>query len=111
MVGQGGSASTEESVYGEETTGKGVVRISAVAALAGFLFGYDSAVINGAVSAVQKEFSVGAASLGFAVASALLGAAAGALSAGRIADHFGRLTVMRIAAVLFLVRERVPVEY
>ena len=49
MVGQGGSASSEESVYGEETTGKGVVRISAVAALAGFLFGYDSAVINGAV--------------------------------------------------------------
>jgi MFS transporter, SP family, sugar:H+ symporter len=103
MVGQGGSASAEESVYGEETTGKGVVRISAVAALAGFLFGYDSAVINGAVSAVQKEFNVGAASLGFAVASALLGAAAGALSAGRIADHFGRLTVMRIGAVLFLI--------
>jgi sugar porter (SP) family MFS transporter len=103
MAGHGGSASTEESVYGEESTGKGVVRISAVAALAGFLFGYDSAVINGAVSAVQKQFDVGAASLGFAVASALLGAAAGALSAGRIADHFGRLTVMRIAAVLFLV--------
>ena len=37
MAGHGG-ASTEESVYGEETTGKGVVRISAVAALAGFLF-------------------------------------------------------------------------
>ena len=103
MVGQGGSASVPESVYGEETTGKGVVRISAVAALAGFLFGYDSAVINGAVSAVQKAFNADAASLGFAVASALLGAAAGALSAGRIADHFGRLTVMRIAAVLFLI--------
>ena len=102
MVGQG-AASAEESVYGEETTGKGVVRISAVAALAGFLFGYDSAVINGAVSAVQKAFNADAASLGFAVASALLGAAAGALSAGRIADHFGRLTVMRIAAVLFLI--------
>jgi len=103
MVGQGGPASAGESVYGEETTGKGVVRISAVAALAGFLFGYDSAVINGAVSAVQKAFNADAASLGFAVASALLGAAAGALSAGRIADHFGRLTVMRIAAVLFLI--------
>jgi SP family sugar:H+ symporter-like MFS transporter len=103
MVGQGGPASADESVYGEETTGKGVVRISAVAALAGFLFGYDSAVINGAVSAVQKAFNADAASLGFAVASALLGAAAGALSAGRIADHFGRLTVMRIAAVLFLI--------
>jgi len=102
MAGHGGGAAAEESVYGEESTGKGVVRISAVAALAGFLFGYDSAVINGAVAAVQKAFNVGAASLGFAVASALLGAAAGALVAGRIADHFGRLSVMRIAAVLFL---------
>ena len=104
MVGQGGSASAEESIYDEHSAGhSGVVRIASVAALAGFLFGYDSAVINGAVSAVQKQFNADAASLGFAVASALLGAAAGALSAGRLADHFGRLTVMRIAAVLFLI--------
>jgi MFS transporter, SP family, sugar:H+ symporter len=102
MAGHGGGAAAEESIYEEHAAGKGVVRISSVAALAGFLFGYDSAVINGAVAAVQKAFNVGAGSLGFAVASALLGAAAGALVAGRIADHFGRLTVMRIAAVLFL---------
>ncbi|GAA3616514.1 sugar porter family MFS transporter [Microlunatus ginsengisoli] len=103
MVGQGGSASTEASIYDDAAGGKGVVRIAAVAALGGFLFGYDSAVINGAVSAVAKEFDADAASLGFAVASALLGAAAGALAAGRIADHVGRLAVMRIAAVLFVV--------
>ncbi|HEX3200286.1 MAG TPA: sugar porter family MFS transporter, partial [Propionibacteriaceae bacterium] len=103
MAGHGGGAEAAESIYEEHAQGKGVVRISSVAALAGFLFGYDSAVINGAVSAVQKQFNVGAASLGFAVASALLGAAAGALVAGRVADHFGRLAVMRIAAVLFLV--------
>jgi SP family sugar:H+ symporter-like MFS transporter len=102
MAGHGGGAETTESIYEDHAPGKGVVRISAVAALAGFLFGYDSAVINGAVAAVQKAFNVGAGSLGFAVASALLGAAAGALVAGRIADHFGRLVVMRIAAVLFL---------
>jgi len=83
--------------------GRGVVRIASVAALGGLLFGYDSAVINGAVAAVQSQFQADSVSLGFAVASALLGAAAGALLAGRLADRLGRLAVMRIAAVLFLV--------
>ncbi len=103
MVGHAGPTGTEESIYDDDATGKGVVRIASVAALGGFLFGYDSAVINGAVSAVEKEFNADSASLGFAVASALLGAAVGALLAGRIADHLGRLAVMRGAAVLFLV--------
>lgn len=80
-----------------------VVRIASVAALGGLLFGYDSAVINGAVAAIQDEFGVADAVLGFAVASALLGAAAGAMTAGRIADRIGRLKVMRIAAALFFV--------
>ncbi|WP_278262383.1 sugar porter family MFS transporter [Nocardia sp. AG03] len=80
-----------------------VVRIASVAALGGLLFGYDSAVINGAVAAIQDEFDVADAVLGFAVASALLGAAAGAMTAGRIADRIGRLKVMRIAAALFFI--------
>jgi MFS family permease len=67
------------------------------------LFGYDSAVINGAVQAIQDDFGINNASLGFAVASALLGAAAGAMTAGRIADRLGRLSVMKIAALFFLV--------
>jgi SP family sugar:H+ symporter-like MFS transporter len=79
------------------------IRIASVAALGGFLFGYDSAVINGAVSAIQDQFHVGNAALGFAVASALLGAAAGAITAGRLADRIGRISVMKIAAVFFLV--------
>ena len=79
------------------------VRIASVAALGGLLFGYDSAVINGAVQAIQDDFGINNASLGFAVASALLGAAAGAMTAGRIADRLGRLSVMRIAALFFLV--------
>ncbi len=100
----GGSVGSEESIFDSEApTGKGVVRIAAVAALGGFLFGYDSAVINGAVSAVEEEFNANSASLGFAVASALLGAAAGAVIAGRLADQVGRLMVMKIAAVLFLI--------
>ncbi len=79
------------------------IKVAAVAALGGFLFGYDSAVINGAVSAIGKVFDVESGALGFAVASALLGAAVGAVSAGRIADRFGRLRVMQVAAVLFLI--------
>ena len=80
-----------------------VLRITIVAAFGGFLFGYDSAVINGAVSAIQEEFGVAPGPLGFAVASALLGAAAGAFFGGRVADALGRVPVMKIAAVLFLV--------
>ncbi len=100
-----GSFTNEPSMFDEndDSTGRGVVRIASVAALGGLLFGYDSAVINGAVSAIQREFDVSSGSLGFAVASALLGAAAGAMSAGRFADRFGRLFVMKIAAVLFFV--------
>ncbi len=101
----GGAVSNEESIYGDDEGGggKGVVRIASVAALGGLLFGYDSAVINGAVAAIEHEFDVASAPLGFAVASALLGAAAGAMNAGRLADRIGRLTVMKIAAVLFFI--------
>jgi MFS transporter, SP family, sugar:H+ symporter len=80
-----------------------VTALASVAALGGFLFGYDSAVINGAVSAIGTHFNMAAGTLGFAVASALLGAAVGAMVAGRVADRFGRLWAMRVAAVLFLV--------
>jgi SP family sugar:H+ symporter-like MFS transporter len=80
-----------------------VTALSAVAALGGFLFGYDSSVINGAVGAIGTHFNLAAGPLGFAVASALLGAAVGAMVAGRVADRFGRLWAMRVAAMLFLV--------
>ncbi|MDQ1636531.1 MAG: hypothetical protein QOJ32_3340 [Frankiaceae bacterium] len=101
-----GSIPDVPSIYDDDdetSSGKSVVRIASVAALGGFLFGYDSAVINGAVSAVQTQFDVNAGILGFAVASALLGAAAGAMTAGRLADKVGRLRVMQLAAVLFLI--------
>jgi len=103
-VGEHGAPSSGASIYDDDDSGgTGVVRIASVAALGGFLFGYDSAVINGANSAIESQFNADAASLGFAVASALLGAAAGAVLAGRLADHIGRLMVMRIAAILFFV--------
>lgn len=79
-----------------------VVFIAAAAAMGGFLFGYDSAVINGAVTGIQQHFDVGANETGFAVAAALLGSAVGAWVAGPIADRIGRVKVMLIAAVLFV---------
>ena len=82
---------------------RAVLLVSSTAALGGFLFGYDSAVINGAVGAIAAHFHAGAAALGLTVASALLGAAAGALVAGRIADGRGRLVPMRLAAILFVI--------
>jgi MFS transporter, SP family, sugar:H+ symporter len=100
-----GSFTDEPSIYDDDDTssGRSVVRIASVAALGGLLFGYDSAVINGAVAAIERQFNVSGPFLGFAVASALLGAAAGAMSAGRFADRFGRLFVMKVAAVLFFI--------
>jgi MFS transporter, SP family, sugar:H+ symporter len=80
-----------------------VTRAAATAALGGFLFGYDSAVINGAVTAIGSRFDTSAGVLGFAVSSALIGAAIGAFTAGGIADRFGRLKAMWVAAALFLV--------
>jgi sugar porter (SP) family MFS transporter len=95
----------EPSIFDDEEGGLGtrVLKIASVAALGGLLFGYDSAVINGAVASIKRDFQVSDAALGFAVASALLGAAAGAMTAGRIADSLGRLRVMKIAAILFLI--------
>ena len=105
MAGQGPPVDDSSSAITDDdfSSGGTAVRIAAVAALGGLLFGYDSAVINGAVDSIQEDFGIGNAELGFAVASALLGAAAGAMTAGRIADRIGRIAVMKIAAVLFLI--------
>src|SRR5215472_16795627 len=78
-----------------------VVFIAAAAAMGGFLFGYDSAVINGAVTGIQHHFHVGNGETSLVVSAALLGSAAGAVGAGWLADHFGRIKVMQLAAILF----------
>jgi len=105
MAGHGPVGDSPEIFEEDEefASGRSAVRIASVAALGGLLFGYDSAVINGAVDSIQKNFGIDNATLGFAVASALLGAALGAVTAGRIADRIGRIAVMKIAAVLFFI--------
>lgn len=80
-----------------------VILVSAAAAMGGFLFGYDTAVVNGAVGAIQRWSGVGNALLGFSVASVLLGSAVGAWFAGPLANRYGRLAMMRFAAIAFLI--------
>ncbi len=80
-----------------------IVLVAATAALGGFLFGFDTAVINGAVGAIREWSHVGDALLGFSVASALLGSAVGAWFAGPLANRYGRIPVMQAAAVLFFI--------
>lgn len=101
----GDSASDPASVidYEESEHNGRVVRIASVAALGGLLFGYDSAVVNGAVSAVRDHFHINELAVGVAVAAALIGAALGAVTAGRLADKVGRLSVMKLAALLFFI--------
>lgn len=78
--------------------------IAGTAAVGGFLFGFDTAVINGATLPVREYYKIGALRLGFAVSLALLGAALGAVIAGRLADRFGRPRAMVFAAIAFLIQ-------
>lgn len=80
-----------------------VIGIAIAAALGGFLFGYDTSVINGAVDALSADFGLGAGLKGFSVSIALLGGALGAWFAGSIANKFGRVPVMLVAAILFFI--------
>lgn len=78
-----------------------VIFIASVAAIGGFLFGFDSGVINGTVGALESAFDASNVATGFNVASVLLGCAVGAFAAGPIADKLGRKPTMIITAIIF----------
>jgi MFS family permease len=79
------------------------ILISLIVALGGFLLGFDSAVISGAVKGITVYFEMSDAMLGFAVGCVIFGAMAGNLLAGPMADRFGRKAVLIIVAALFAV--------
>src|SRR6056297_3138176 len=86
----------------KDTTNMGfVILISIVATIGGFLFGFDSGVINGTQKGLAAAFVSDAAVTGFAVASMLLGCAGGAFFAGTLADKAGRRAILIAAAVFF----------
>ena len=80
-----------------------LIVIAATAAMGGFLFGFDTAVINGAVIALQETFRTSSWVIGLSVSLALLGSAAGAFVAGPLADRVGRTRCMVWASVFFTV--------
>jgi len=77
--------------------------LAAVAALGGFLFGFDSAVINGTVAALESSFHSTTVATGFSVSSMLLGSAIGAFYAGQLSDRIGRKKTMVCTALIFAV--------
>ncbi len=76
---------------------------SIVAALGGFLFGFDTAVISGTTEWLENVFDLTPFWLGFTVASALIGTIVGAISVGKPADRFGRRTILFVLALLYLI--------
>ena len=79
------------------------IGISLIAALGGFLFGFDMAVVSGTIPYLEKVFHLSGAGLGWAVSCCILACAVGAAFAGKLADVFGRKKVLLGTAILFSV--------
>ena len=82
---------------------KSLFYVVAVAALGGFLFGFDSGVISGCEKAIQSEFGLSAFWHGLIISGALIGTVIGVFTAGRPSDRWGRKPTLWLMAVLFLV--------
>ena len=92
---------TIEQATAEENIGL-IIIISLVATIGGFLFGFDSGVINGTIDGLQTAFNSDSVGTGFNVASMLLGCAVGAFFAGKLADQYGRKNILMVSAVFFI---------
>lgn len=78
-----------------------VIFLSVVAALGGFLFGYDTAVISGTIDQVSTQYHLNAIQQGWYVGCALVGSIMGVAVAGVLSDRFGRKKTMVLSAILF----------
>lgn len=79
-----------------------IYRIAGTAATAGLLFGFDTAVINGALLSLRSHFALSEVQVEFAASCLLYGCFLGALAAGFLSDRFGRRSILRLSAWLFL---------
>ncbi|GAB3191346.1 sugar porter family MFS transporter [Nesterenkonia suensis] len=91
------------TIRSQDPTVTAVTWVVLVAAFGGFLFGFDTAVINGAVGAIQDTFGLSEVLIGFTVSSALLGCMVGAWIGGALSDRLGRVRAMILAAGAFFV--------
>ncbi len=80
-----------------------VYKATTVAAVGGLLFGYDTAVVAGAIGFIQKRYDLSAAMVGWIASCALIGCIAGAMFAGTLSDRVGRKKVLILSAILFAV--------
>ncbi|MFV0622477.1 sugar porter family MFS transporter [Sphingomonas sp. ac-8] len=80
-----------------------IALVVAVATIGGFMFGYDSGVINGTQKGLEAAFDLGRLGIGINVGAILVGSSIGAFGAGRLSDLIGRRSTMMVSAVLFLV--------
>jgi len=79
-----------------------LLRCTLIAALGGFLFGFETAVISGAEKTIQELWSLSNFALGFTVAASLIGTVIGSMIAGRPAQRYGRKKVLLVIAVMYL---------
>jgi SP family arabinose:H+ symporter-like MFS transporter len=90
-----------QTITVEQTGDSYAYRIATVAAAAGLLFGFDIAVINGALVFLRAQFALSELQTEVAAGALLLGCAAGAAAAGKLSDWLGRRRILIVAAALF----------
>src|SRR4051794_5812792 len=87
----------------EQISMKFVTLVSIVAALGGLLFGFDTAVVSGAIGFMKERFDLNELEVGWAVSSLIIGCVIGAAGTGVLSDRFGRKKVLIMAAILFII--------
>lgn len=80
-----------------------VILVSIVSALGGLLFGFDTAVVSGAIGFMEQHFQLSQLQVGWAVSSLIIGCIVGAASSGMLGDKFGRKKILMAAATLFII--------
>jgi sugar porter (SP) family MFS transporter len=99
----GTATATDPGIDAGRVNGTLIGLIVAVATVGGFMFGYDSGVINGTQKGIEAAFGLGRFGIGVNVGAILVGSSVGAFAAGRLSDVIGRRNTMMLAAVLFIV--------
>lgn len=80
-----------------------LIMTASIAALGGFLFGYDTGIISGALMFIQQDYPMSTFTQECVVSSVVLGALIGALFSGRLADHYGSKNMLLYLAILFII--------